>query len=124
MALAALPTGASANTEGEAASPEPIVIAYIPEHLERRIPGFRQSEAAMDGLSSNTEPWLRLELRSSGLQIVPTAPASLASPSEDDTARRRKALGLGIGLGIGIPLIIGAAVGTSMALQSISQIGQ
>ncbi len=36
MGLAALPAAASANTEGEAMSPEPIVIAYIRVRVKYR----------------------------------------------------------------------------------------
>jgi hypothetical protein len=52
MALAALPAGASANTGSEVASPEPIVIAYIPEHLQQRIPDHQHRSQ-----SSPTLPW-------------------------------------------------------------------
>jgi hypothetical protein len=46
MALAALPSGASANTGDEAASTKRIFIAYIPQHLQKRIPGHQITHQA------------------------------------------------------------------------------
>jgi hypothetical protein len=36
-----LPTAASANAGSEAVSAKPIVIAYIPEHVQQRVPGHQ-----------------------------------------------------------------------------------
>jgi hypothetical protein len=43
VAIATFPTASGANMESEAASAEPIVIAYIPEHLQDRVPGHQHA---------------------------------------------------------------------------------
>ena len=120
ISVAALPAAASANAERDTASSKPIVIAYIPEYLQHRVPGHQHEPPE----SETPEPWLLLELDSSGFKATPAAPFGHVAPSQDEAVRRRKSLGLGIGLGIGIPLVMGVAIGTAMSLQSINQIGQ
>ena len=130
IAIATTPVAASANVEGEAKPAEPIVIAYIPEHLQHRVPGHQHKHQASAPSSKQTEPkspepWLRLELDSSGFEATSAAPFGYVAPSRESPQwSRRRALGFGIGLGLGIPLLIGAAVGAAMSLQSINQIGQ
>jgi hypothetical protein len=91
IALAISPAAASANTEGEAMSPEPIVIAYIPEHLQHRVPGHQHKH-----------------------QAAPKSPSEGAS-AESGLSRRGK-IGIGVGVSIallGIGLAIGAAAMTA-----------
>jgi hypothetical protein len=70
VAVAALPASASANTEGEAASAGPIVIGYIPQHLQQRVPGRQYKHQASEPLpreSALHEARLRVKRTRAGL---------------------------------------------------------
>ena len=133
MALAALPTGASANTGSEAASAKPIVIAYIPEHLQLRVPWQTDEHRTSPTLpqGDRVQP---VADASGGLQWDMWEPTPTQQPKfeveyvpptpERTEQQRRRARLLGIGLGLGIPLVMGAAIGTAMALQSIDQLSE
>ena len=55
MALAALPAGASANSGSEVASAKRIVIAYLPERLQLRVPGSQRQYQNSPTLPRGTE---------------------------------------------------------------------
>ena len=88
VAIAVSPAAASANTKGEAVSTKPIVIAYIPEHLQHRVPGHQHKHQAN----------------------VPLEPAPEKTP-EEQRKNRRIIIGVSVSLAL---LAMGAAIGAGI----------
>jgi hypothetical protein len=116
MALAALPAGASANTGSEVVSAKRIVIAYIPEHLQLRVPGHlhehqtiptlprgtdvQQVADASGGLSSDIRPLEPSTTQQPKLEVEYVRPPAVEA-ARQERLRRRK-----IAIGVTVPVVV------------------
>ena len=95
LAVVALPQGVSAKSSDEAKPPEPIRVAYIPEHLQRRMPQYRHKEPPSLEYKTETVPQTQEE-------------------REKERARTRR-----IAIGVSVSLVVaGTLIGLSAALSS------
>jgi hypothetical protein len=99
IALAALPAAASANAAGEAVSTKPIVIAYIPEHLQQRIPGHQHKPS-------------KSEVQLPQYAVLPNPEAR-----EQQERKRRVKIGVSVSLVV-VAVGVGALVGTWKAFEN------
>jgi hypothetical protein len=128
MALAALPAGASANSGSEAASPKRILIAYIPEHLQLRVPGPQHQYRSSPTLPRGTEVE-QVADSSGGLQWDMWAPEPTPSqqpkfeveyvpptPEEEEAQRRKRNIAIGVVVPVVVLFVAGGVI-AAVALQ-------
>jgi hypothetical protein len=106
IAVATTPAEASANTEGEAMSPEPIVIAYIPEHLQHRVPGHQHDVDPVSAQPVSVEP--------------PTSEGLVQTEWwEEERRERNRRIGVAVGVSIAVVAVgVGVGVGTWKAFEN------
>jgi hypothetical protein len=120
MALAALPARASANTGSEAASAKRIVIAYIPEHLQLRVPGPQHQYQSSPTLPRGTEVE-QVADTSGGLEWDMWAPEPTTTqqpkfeveyvpPTPAQAAREKRVRKRKIAIGVTVPVVIIGAI--------------
>ena len=126
IAIATTPVAASANVEGEAESADRIVIAYIPEHLQHRVPGHQHKHQAApkspsEGASELTGPELQVEKSRSGiiassifmgLGVGMAAIGGAIGAKADDYGAAFGAISL---VGVGAIFLVGGSIGIGIS---------
>ena len=125
VAVATSPAAASANTESEAVSAKPIVIAYIPEYLQLRVPRQLHEHQTIPTLPRGTNVQ-QVADASGGLQWDMWAPEPTATqqpkfeveyvqPTPEEAARQKRVRKRNIAIGVVVPLVVvGVAVGVAV----------
>ena len=92
IAVTTSPAAASADVASEAVSTKPVVIAYIPEHLQHRVPGHQHEHQASAPTSEGMvqTDWEELYRQERNRRIGVAIGVSLA------------VVAIGVGVGVGV----------------------
>jgi hypothetical protein len=98
--LVAFPPSVGAQVASETSSAEPVEVAFIPEHLQHRVPGQRSKKTGSE--PAPKEPALQLELDDAGVEVAPSPPRTPDGYTLEEMELRVKQAKIGLGASAGI----------------------